>query len=239
MKKLLVVQHAPHEHPGVVGELLKQSGMEFNLVRPFAGEALPEPERVSGMISLGGPMSSNDESTHPWIRPELELIRAIIAGERPFLGICLGAQLACRALGGKVTRLPLPEIGWHGVQLTAEGVRDSLLGRLSPEMRVYQWHYESFDIPAEGIHLLESANCSHQAWRIGTHAYGVQFHPEVDARLLEEWLSAEGSEAELSEARLEFGPQAVQSPAEQRSQARQAAASNRRMAEALVRIFYP
>jgi len=237
MKRILVVQHAPHEHPGVVGELLRSRGLEFNRVRPFLGEAFPPLEGISGMISLGGPMSSNDETGYPWIRSEIGLIRQVFSEQLPYLGICLGAQLACRALGGEVRRMPAPEIGWHPVQKTVVGTEDSLLGDLAPEFRVYQWHYESFDIPESGVRLLQSGACANQAWRIGRHAYGVQFHPEVDERLLEEWLSAEGSEAELTEARLDFGPDAVQNPAEQRSKALEAAASNRRVAESLVQIL--
>jgi len=237
MKWLWVIQHAPHEHPGVIGELLRAHGVEFRLARPFLGESLPDSRQVSGLISLGGPMSSNDEGGHPWIRAELDLIRGVIGGELPFLGICLGAQLACRALGGKVVRLPDPEIGWHGVEKTTEGASDPLLAGLDGEFTVYQWHYESFDMPRDGVRLLRSGTCLNQAWRLGTRAYGCQFHPEVDGRLLEEWLLAPGSEDELSQARKKHGETHVQSALEQRIAAGVGVPSNRRVAEALVRLF--
>jgi GMP synthase (glutamine-hydrolysing) len=122
------------------------------------------------------------------------------------LGICLGAQLLAHALGAPVRRLPRPEIGWHDVELTAHGLADPVLGALGPRAPVFQWHGCAFDVPAGAVHLARSAGCEQQAFRYGDAAYGLQFHLEVDARLVGRWIATPGYAAELATHAPELAP---------------------------------
>jgi GMP synthase (glutamine-hydrolysing) len=104
------------------------------------------------------------------------------------LGVCLGVQLLARAAGARVERMPDgPEIGWHRVELTDAGVEDPVLGSLPPVFDALQWHHYTYGLPAGAVELARSAACT-QAFRLGDACWGVQFHPEVTAPQLEDWI---------------------------------------------------
>jgi GMP synthase-like glutamine amidotransferase len=42
-------------------------------------------------------------------------------------------------------------------------------------------------LPAGAVVLASTDACPHQAYRIGDRAWAVQFHPEVDADIVESW----------------------------------------------------
>src|SRR6478672_2872456 len=92
-KPVLIVQHAPHEHPAVVRRALESQGLETLWIHPYRGELYPELSEISGMISLGGPMGANDDAHHPWIKSEVELLKSCALEELPTVGICLGGQM--------------------------------------------------------------------------------------------------------------------------------------------------
>jgi GMP synthase (glutamine-hydrolysing) len=104
----------------------------------------------------------------------------------PVLGISLGARILARSLGGSVRRAPVAERGWSSVQLTPAGKRDTLFAGLASPLRVFHWHQEAFTLPP-GAELLATTNaCRNQAFRFAM-AWGVQFHPEIDAGMIEAW----------------------------------------------------
>jgi GMP synthase (glutamine-hydrolysing) len=103
----------------------------------------------------------------------------------PTLGICLGSELLARATGAWVGRLPVPEIGWGEVELTEAGAEDPVLSVLPARFDGLIWHHYAHDLPEGAVALAHSA-ASLQAFRLGT-CWGVQFHPEVTAKQLDEW----------------------------------------------------
>lgn len=104
MKKILIVVHQETSDPGLVGQLLRENGYDLDIRCPAIGHSLPSTmESYSGTIVFGGPMSANDDNTLPFIRTELDWIPIALESEKPYLGICLGAQMLARVLGGKVT----------------------------------------------------------------------------------------------------------------------------------------
>ena len=98
------------------------------------------------------------------------------------LGICLGAQLLAVAAGAEVRRSPSPEIGWFDVARTGRAPRPAA-GRVPPRFLAYEWHSYTFALPAGATELARSAICS-QAYRLGDHAWCVQFHPEVTPEIV-------------------------------------------------------
>ena len=150
------------------------------------GAAIPENVRdFSGLCFMGGPMSVNDDL--PWIEPVCALIRAAAAAEIPVLGHCLGGQLMSKALGGRVTKNPMPEIGWS----TATGATDAIarhwLGDFAGrELTIFHWHSETFSLPEQASLLLHGAACAHQAFVLGPHL-GMQGHVEMLPEMIECW----------------------------------------------------
>jgi GMP synthase (glutamine-hydrolysing) len=214
-KPVLIVQHAEHEHPAAVRRSLETQGVRTLWIHPYRGEAYPELSRISGMISLGGPMSANDDDVHPWIAAELELLRACAEAGMPTVGICLGGQLLARALGGRVETHSTVEVGWYPIQLNEAGRADPVAGAAGASPTVYQWHGDTFHLPPGARLLGGSAACDRQAYRWGELAYGFQFHPEADHQLVQEWLSVEGVPEEIRMIRKRFGARTVQSPSTQ------------------------
>lgn len=135
---------------------------------------------------LGGPISAYEESIYPFIAQELALLKSRLASRRPVLGICLGAQLLARALGAAVYPGPVKEIEWKPIHLTPAG-RESCLSELDGAP-VLHWHGDTFDLPPGATHLASTAAVPHQAFQIDNFALALQFHPEVVAEKIEQWL---------------------------------------------------
>lgn len=137
------------------------------------------------VIILGGPISANDVNRFPYLEGELEMIRYRLKNKLPTLGICLGAQLIVKAMGAKVYSMTKPEIGWAPLKLTDAGRRGPLKNLESP---VLHWHGETFELPDGCETLASTPHCKNQAFAVGDHTLGLQFHIEVHNGHLENWL---------------------------------------------------
>lgn len=188
--KILVFQHVPYEPLGTLDPLLKQAGFRIRYInfhrRP---NERPNLDGYSGLIILGGPMNANQVDDYPHLAIEISLIREALERDIAVLGICLGAQLLAKALGGKVVAGAGREIGWHNVEVTEDGRQDTVLSAFGTGSEVFQWHDDVIVLPDHVSHLASSERCPVQAFRYGEHAYGFQFHLEADAALIERWLT--------------------------------------------------
>lgn len=188
-RPVLTIVHQPHSNCGRVGALLRRQGYGLDRRCPLHGDPLPtDLSDHDGVVVFGGPMSANDDHL-PGLREELDLLERSLGTGVPTLGICLGAQMMARVLGGRVapradTRV---EVGYYTVTPTAEGRRSGLFDR---EMGVYQWHTEGFDLPAGSTLLARGSGFPNQAFAAGPAAYGIQFHPEVTHEMMERWMQA-------------------------------------------------
>ncbi len=147
--KVLIVLHQEHSSPGRVGLELVKRGFALDIRKPRFGDLLPDTmENHAGAVIFGGPMSANDPDA--FIQKEIDWIGVPLAEEKPFLGICLGAQMMVKHMGGTVTghHESLVEIGYYPLQPTDAG--KSLMDW---PKKVYQWHREGFDLP-RGADLL-------------------------------------------------------------------------------------
>ncbi|MEV6006205.1 type 1 glutamine amidotransferase [Streptomyces sp. NPDC051976] len=199
--RVLVLQHASWEKPGLFGRLVAERGMEQVTVRVDRGESFPED--VDAVLAMGGPMSVNDDL--PWLRPEQEYIRRAVRAGSPYFGVCLGAQLLAASFGAAVA--PAEAVyGIHTVQFDSPAFRDPLFGGLPRTLPVFQWHGENAQRPHHATALATSPGCPNEAFRVGDRAYGVQFHLEVDPELLDEWLNVPDCAAELIGSRGADGP---------------------------------
>lgn len=188
-RNLLLIRH--HEKPDDdrVQIFAERNGFTPVSCRPYLGEALPDlsPD-VTGVVVFDGRQSAADFDSDPYLADEMAFITKVMAADLPLLGICLGAQLIVRALGGRVGPLngDLHEFGYYPVAPTAEG-RDFLPNTL----HVTQAHYHTFTLPAGVTHLAKGDNYVNQAFRYGDKVYGVQFHPECTADIFRRWQQSE------------------------------------------------
>jgi GMP synthase (glutamine-hydrolysing) len=195
MEEVLVFQHDPFEDLGLFANVLDRKNTSHRTVRLFHGETPGDDWRnLAALIILGGPMNVDDEEQFPFLRWEKRIIRAALEESVPMLGICLGAQLIAASLGSAVYDGPVREIGWSPVSLTPHGQVDSLLGYLPESPTVFQWHSQTFDLPAGAVCLACSTQYKTQAFRFGKLVYGLQFHIEVTAGMIERWIGERSKE---------------------------------------------
>ncbi|PXX03233.1 type 1 glutamine amidotransferase [Mycolicibacterium moriokaense] len=198
-RPLLVVQHVPWEGPHLILDSFLDAVVEVrHTFDKDCGTELPDPTTVRGAIFMGGPMSVNDADTLQPIADEIAWLQEALRLEVPVLGICLGAQLLAKAAGAAIAPAPHPEIGVSPVMITDP--HDPLIGRLAPRTDAMHWHGEQFTLPAGAVAVAHSAQTDVQMFRIGTHAWGMLFHLEVDNDLLEVWLGEPSMTADAQRA---------------------------------------
>lgn len=163
--------------------MLEGMGYRLDIRRPCLGDDLPASlEDHDGAVIFGGPMSANDNDD--WISREIDWIGVSLRERKPFLGVCLGAQMLSKHLGGTVGPHPegQVEIGYYPLQATATGEA------FGPwPQTVYHWHREGFTLPGGAEKLAEGAVFENQAFRYGPAAFGIQFHPEVTRQQMHRW----------------------------------------------------
>ena len=199
MPKLLVFQHVASEPLGHLDRLLRASGCRIRYVN-FGREPHAEPDvrRYDGLVVLGGPMNVDQASQYPHLQTEVAVIREAVNAQKPVLGICLGGQLLAAAMGGRVQPNPVPEIGWYRLHVRPQGHGDPLFRHFERTPRhVFQWHAYTFEPPPGAVPLAWTRSCRQQAYRIGDHAWGLQFHLEADAALIHRWLHLPSGRTEI------------------------------------------
>jgi GMP synthase (glutamine-hydrolysing) len=185
--RLLVVQHEPSSPPGLLAAAAAATGVELRVVEA-PGEPVPATlDGADGLVVLGGVMDADESDAYPHLARTMDLLADAAARSAPALGICLGAQLAAAALGGRAYPGPAgEEIGWTKVELTDAGRADPVLGALQEPAELFEWHHDTFDPPPGATLLASGAVYPSQAYRLGS-VVAVQFHPEVDGPLLAGW----------------------------------------------------
>ena len=182
-RPVLIVLHQEHSTPGRIGQLLRQRGLALDIRRPRYGEPLPETlQDHAGAVIFGGPQSANDSDG--FIRQEIDWIGVPLKEGKPYLGVCLGAQMLARHCGTRVYPHPQgqAEVGYYPVRPTDAG-----LEVCSPwPAQVYQWHREGFDLPSGAELLAQGDAFPVQAFRLG-RAVALQFHMDVTHAMMCRW----------------------------------------------------
>jgi len=177
---ILVFQHHALETPGRLGAILRDYGHRLNVIELHEGDNLPpDLDGIDGVLSLGGPMNVDQTTEHTWIEGELDLLRRAHEAHIPVVGLCLGAQLVAKALGGEVGAMTQPEAGWHPVNLAFPGTIDPLHNGIP--WRTNQLHLHAQEVtslPDGGTPLAGSQACRTQAYKVGLTTYCFQYHFE-------------------------------------------------------------
>lgn len=185
---IIIIKHIDIEGPGTLGDFLDERKMAYRIIELGSGEELPSDlSTISAVVVLGGPMNVDEEGKHSFLAKENIFIQKVLEARIPYLGICLGSQLLAKAAGAKVVKSPVKEIGWYRIALTDQGKADPLFKGFCESEAVYHWHGDMFEIPSNGSLLATAPGCPHQALKVGSNAYGVQFHVEVTDKSIKEW----------------------------------------------------
>lgn len=197
---ILIIENDPEVPPGILTRLLDNEARAYRISRPHAGERWGDLAGVGALVVLGGAMSTCDRERFPFLIEVMRLMERTIRANLPLLGICLGGQLLAEVMGGKVFEKTNGERGLHDIVLSGEGRQDPLFSGLPEMFTVFQWHSDSFVPPDGATVLARSARCPHQAFRYGKHAYGIQFHPEVDEFMVADWSAGVPSATAVQQA---------------------------------------
>ena len=195
MKKVIVFQHVHNEDLEKIEVYLLEKNLLITKIRLYKNEDIPKDlSQYSLMISLGGPMDTWMIKQYPWIVKEKNAIKEFVINlEKPFIGICLGCQLLGEVLGGKVQKSKFSEIGFFNLNAKETMYKDKNLNFFPKKASVFQWHsYEVCSLNNSKIeNLATSSLTENQLFRYKSHAYGLQFHFEIDIHTIEKWLKKE------------------------------------------------
>jgi len=191
---LLLIGHDPDETFGVARQALASAGTPVEEHRAETSDTLPAIEEVSGVVMFGGAMNVDMTDRYPFLGRERDFVREAVTAGVPYLGICLGAQMLARALDHRVYPAGVREIGFNALRPTPEAVRDPLVSVFGEGDMVFHWHEDTFDLPDGAVLLARGDHVPMQAFRIGDHAWGLQFHVEIDRPELELWLKRAGDD---------------------------------------------
>lgn len=183
-KPVLVILHQETSTPGRVGQRLMQRGYGLDIRRPRFGDPLPETlAEHSAAVVFGGPMSANDPED--FMKIETDWLAVPLRENKPLIGICLGAQMLVKHLGGQVYGEPTDnvEIGWYDIEPTPAGLK-----LMDWPEKIYQFHREGFTLPSGAELLAKSADFPNQAFRYGENAWAVQFHTELTLAMMHRWV---------------------------------------------------
>lgn len=181
------IEHVTHEGPGRLGALLTQLGFAVRRIQAGVEPLTPEAQTDADLlVVMGGPIDIADAEEYPFLDDEIALVRDRLEAGRPTLGVCLGAQIMAKALGGEVRPMEKKEIGWHPVELTDRGRRSALAAL--QDRPVLHWHGSEFTLPPGAEQLARTDACENQAFQFRRHGLALQFHPEVTRQQIEPWL---------------------------------------------------
>lgn len=187
MKSVYIFRHIKNEGPGYLAEFLNSHRIPQQLVRIDQDEPFPKSlDHVSGLVFMGGTMSVNDSL--PWIPRALQVIQTAYRKKIPVLGHCLGGQLMAKALGAEITRNPVPEFGWHDVEISPETEPGDWVKDLPGHFPAFHWHNETFGLPDGSVRILENEHCLNQGF-VYQNSLALQCHIEMTKEMVNDWLA--------------------------------------------------
>lgn len=185
-KTILLAQHHEGTSLGALEPAIKQAGLEITGWQTWESAEPPIGlDECAGFVCLGGLMNPGEDHEHPFMPVERRLLGEAVERGLPTLGLCLGAQLLAEAVGGRSYHLGRLRLGWLQVNWTDEARTDEITAE-EAHFRPYQWHSYAVELPPSAT-VLARGEDTVQAFRVGSRAWGFQFHPEVTGAIARRW----------------------------------------------------
>ncbi|HTP05919.1 MAG TPA: hypothetical protein VMM54_12280 [Nitrospirota bacterium] len=192
---VLIIKNIASEGPGTIEDHLLAEKLPYSIIDLKKGEDAPPISTFTHLVIMGGPMAVYEMEQYAFLKNEALLIERAVKENKHVLGVCLGAQMVAHALGARVYAGGQKEIGWYEVALTDDGMRDPCVSQLAHDgkksAQVFQWHGDTFDLPAGAVRLASSGIYPNQAFRYSDRVYALQFHIEVTPVIVLDWLKNE------------------------------------------------
>ncbi len=201
------LQHVPYEGLAWIEHWVNARNYPISVTRFYQDEALPALSSLDSLIVMGGLMGANDETEYPWLTREKQYIESAMQAGKIVIGICLGAQLIASVLGARVYRNEYAEIGWFPVRFSETVRSQEYFPFLPPELTVFHWHEDTFDLPAGAVPLGASVGCPTQGFLYGDRILGLQFHLESTPESVRELIV--NSRNELAPGKYMQPPEAI------------------------------
>ena len=190
--KIHYLQHDDLVQACTIEQWATEQGILLSNTQVHKGEAFPDTSDFDLLIILGGRMGAYEEDDYPWLIDEKAFIKRAIAENKYVLGLCLGAQILADVLGGLVHPHVHKEIGWWPVHFSPQ-IEGTLLQGLPEMVHLFEFHGDTFTLPA-GVKLLASSEgCENQAFIYNDRVLAVQFHPEVSVEKMKVLAEAVGN----------------------------------------------
>lgn len=178
--KIICLQHEPEVGPGTLTEWASSRNVDLHILDLYDKFETLSADEADALVILGGSMNVYQEAEFPFLKVSKELIKEFIDSGKKVFGICLGAQLISTVLGAEVRENDHKEIGWWEVQVRPNGY----FSDFSPCETLFHWHGDIFELPQDAVLWASTGISSHQAYTVGDNILAVQFHPEMNAELI-------------------------------------------------------
>lgn len=198
MKPIVFARCEGEETFGIATGSVEGAGGRVSVWEALDGAPRPSLDDVAGVVMFGSSYNVEHAEDQPFIKEARELTREAVDRGVPYLGVCFGAQMLAWSLDRDVVKAPVREVGFEPIRPLPAASLDPLLCRYEDGDRVFQWHMDTFELPDGAEPLITGDRVDNQAFRVGSNAWGIQFHFEIDRDEIELWLDAFSAEADLA-----------------------------------------
>jgi GMP synthase-like glutamine amidotransferase len=188
MKPLLFVRADGSETFGIAPAAVARAGADTVIWDAIGGAPPPKLADVAGVVVFGSAFNVEHADEQPFIHAMRELTLEAVDRHTPYLGICFGAQVLAWSLGHAIEKAPVREVGYVPIRPTAAGASDPLLGHYADGDPVFQWHMDTFELPAGAALLATGDDVTNQAYRLDDTTWATQFHFEIDRPEMDIWI---------------------------------------------------
>ena len=185
---MLFARCDPVETFGVALPAVEAAGVPVTVWEALDGEPRPSLDGIAGVVLFGSSYNVEHADEQPFIKDARELTLESIDRGVPYLGVCFGAQMLAWSLDAAVMKAPVREVGFEPIRPTAAAADDSLVSHLADGDMEFQWHMDTFELPAGATLLAAGDRVANQAYRVGDRTWGLQFHLELVRDEMELWL---------------------------------------------------